>query len=112
MARKTVDFSRSGIDTLPNDKPALYRIQTESGKTNYAGIAKRGREQERRVRGNRGEQIAGRCRGRRDAPAGRRPARRTPGRARAPPAGIQEGFGVAATCVTVLAASIGSAARL
>jgi len=47
MARKTVDFSRSGIDTLPNDKPALYRIQTESGKTNYAGIAKRGREQER-----------------------------------------------------------------
>lgn len=47
MARKTVDFSRTGIGTLPNDKPALYRIQTESGKTNYAGIAKRGRVQER-----------------------------------------------------------------
>ena len=26
-----------------NDKPALYTIQTESGKTNYAGVAKRGR---------------------------------------------------------------------
>jgi len=36
MARKTVDSSRSGIGTSPNDKPALYRIQTESGKTNYA----------------------------------------------------------------------------
>lgn len=47
MARKTVDFSRSGIGTLPNDKPALYRIQPESGKINYAGIAKRGRAPER-----------------------------------------------------------------
>ena len=47
MARKTGDFSKSGIGTLPNDKPALYRIQTESGKTNYAGIAKCGRVQDR-----------------------------------------------------------------
>jgi len=47
MARKTVDFNKSGIGKLPNDKPVLYQIQTESGKTNYAGIAKRGRVQER-----------------------------------------------------------------
>lgn len=47
MARKTVDFNKSGIAKLPNDKPALYRIQTEDGKTNYAGVAKRGRVQER-----------------------------------------------------------------
>jgi len=47
MARKTVDFNKSGIGRLPDDKPALYRIQTEGGKTSYAGVAKRGRVQER-----------------------------------------------------------------
>lgn len=47
MARKTVDFNKSGIGRLPNDKPALYRIQTDGGKTSYAGVAKRGRVQER-----------------------------------------------------------------
>ena len=47
MARKTVGFTRNGIAKLPNDKPVLYRIQTESGKTNYVGVAKRGRVQER-----------------------------------------------------------------
>lgn len=47
MARKTVDFNKSGIGKLPNDKPVLYKIQSDGGKTNYAGIAKRGRVQER-----------------------------------------------------------------
>ena len=47
MVRKTVGFTRNGIAQLPNDKPVLYRIQTESGKTNYVGVAKRGRVQER-----------------------------------------------------------------
>jgi hypothetical protein len=47
MARKTVDYNKSGIGKLPNDKPVLYRIQTDSGKTNYVGVAKRGRVQER-----------------------------------------------------------------
>jgi len=47
MARKTVDFSKSGISKLPEDKPVLYRVLTDGGKTNYAGIAKRGRVQER-----------------------------------------------------------------
>jgi hypothetical protein len=47
MAQKTVDFNKTGISKLPDDKPVLYRIQTEGGKTNYAGIAQRGRVQER-----------------------------------------------------------------
>ncbi len=47
MARKTVTFNRHGIEKLPDDKPALYRIQTDGGRTNYAGVAKRGRVQER-----------------------------------------------------------------
>ena len=47
MARKTVDFNKSGIGKLPNDKPVVYRIQSDSGKNNYTGIAKRGRVQER-----------------------------------------------------------------
>jgi len=37
MARKTVDFNKSGIGKLPNDKPILYKIQSDGGKTNYAG---------------------------------------------------------------------------
>ena len=47
MAKKTVDFNRSGIGKLPNDRSALYRIQTDGGKPNYVGIAKRGRLHER-----------------------------------------------------------------
>ena len=47
MARKTVRFNKSGIGNLPNDKPVVYRIKTSSGKTNYVGIAKRGRVQDR-----------------------------------------------------------------
>lgn len=47
MARKTVDFNKGGIAKLPDDKPVLYKILTEGGKTNYTGVAKRGRAQER-----------------------------------------------------------------
>ena len=47
MARKTVDFNKSGIAKLPDNKPALYHVFTEGGKTNYVGVAKRGRVQER-----------------------------------------------------------------
>ncbi len=47
MASKTVKFNQSGAAKLPNDKPVVYKIQTESGNTNYVGIAKRGRVQER-----------------------------------------------------------------
>ena len=45
--KKTVDYNSSGVLKLPKDKPVVYRIKTASGRTNYVGIAKRGRAQER-----------------------------------------------------------------
>ena len=47
MASKKVPYSKTGIDTLPNNKPVLYRIETEDGKPNYVGVAQRGRVQDR-----------------------------------------------------------------
>jgi len=47
MARKTVPFNKTGIDSLPNDKPVVYKILSDGGKNNYTGVAKRGRVQER-----------------------------------------------------------------
>lgn len=49
MARKTVDFNKTGIGKLPGDKPVVYKIQTEGRANNYTGIAKRGRVQERLI---------------------------------------------------------------
>lgn len=47
MATKKTQYSPTGIGQLPDDKPVLYRIETESGKPNYIGTAKRGRVRER-----------------------------------------------------------------
>ena len=47
MAKKSTNFNKTNIPKLPDDKPAVYRIQTEGGKDNYIGIAKRGRVTER-----------------------------------------------------------------
>ena len=47
MGTKKVKFNKEGISQLPNDKPVLYKIGTESGTLNYAGVAKRGRVRER-----------------------------------------------------------------
>ena len=47
MAIKKVGYNKTGINNLPNDKPALYRIETEGGRSNYVGIAQRGRVRER-----------------------------------------------------------------
>ena len=47
MARKTIRFNKSGLDTLPENKPVVYKIITKSGTNNYTGIAKRGRVQEK-----------------------------------------------------------------
>src|SRR2546427_9798270 len=47
MARKTVAYNKKSTAKLPESKPVVYKIQTEGGKTNYVGIAKRGRVQER-----------------------------------------------------------------
>ena len=46
MATKTVPFDARGAGHLPNDKPVVYRIKT-GNRTNYVGIAHRGRVQER-----------------------------------------------------------------
>lgn len=45
--RKTVKFNKEGIDKLPDNKPVVYKIETDGGTNNYTGIAKRGRVQER-----------------------------------------------------------------
>jgi hypothetical protein len=47
MSTKKVRYTKEGIGQLPNNKPVLYRIETESGNLNYAGVAKRGRIKER-----------------------------------------------------------------
>lgn len=46
MVKKT-KYNNTAIDNLSNDKPVVYRIKTEGGNTNYVGVAKRGRVQER-----------------------------------------------------------------
>ena len=43
MAKKKVKYNKTSIDQLSNDKPVLYRIETETGNLNYTGVAKRGR---------------------------------------------------------------------
>lgn len=47
MSKKTVGFNQRGISRLPDDKPVVYKIQTQGGKNNYTGIAQRGRVQDR-----------------------------------------------------------------
>ncbi len=47
MSTKTVRFTDKGIASIPNDKPVVYKIETESGRNNYTGIAQRGRVQDR-----------------------------------------------------------------
>ncbi len=47
MGAKKVKHNKNCVNQLPNDKPVLYRIETEAGKLNYAGVAKRGRVKDR-----------------------------------------------------------------
>lgn len=47
MTTKTVSYNKTGIESLPDNKPLVYIIKTERDKTNYVGIAQRGRPQER-----------------------------------------------------------------
>jgi len=47
MGTRRVKYNNSKIGDLPNDKPVLYRIETETGRSNYVGVAKRGRVQDR-----------------------------------------------------------------
>ncbi len=43
MAKKTVNFNQGGAAKLPKNKPVVYKVKTAGGKTNYVGVAKRGR---------------------------------------------------------------------
>ena len=47
MGTKKVNYNKSGIQKLPNDRPVLYRIESKSGRLNYVGTAQRGRAQDR-----------------------------------------------------------------
>jgi len=47
MGTKKVNYNKTAIEKLPDDKPALYKIETSGGTVNYVGTAKRGRVQER-----------------------------------------------------------------
>ncbi len=44
---KTVKFNSDGVKNLPNDKLVIYKILTGNENNNYAGIAKKGRVQNR-----------------------------------------------------------------
>lgn len=46
MGTKKVKYNKQSIAQLPNDKPVLYRIETESGNPIYIGVAQRGRVKE------------------------------------------------------------------
>lgn len=47
MATKKVNYNKTDLNRLPNNKPVVYRIESGAGNLNYVGTAKRGRVQER-----------------------------------------------------------------
>lgn len=47
MGTKKVNFNERGIGKLPDNKPVLYRILTNSDNPNYIGTAQKGRVKER-----------------------------------------------------------------
>lgn len=42
-----IKFNKTGINAIPVNKPIVYRMDTAGGKTNYVGVAKRGRPRKR-----------------------------------------------------------------
>ena len=47
MGTKRVKFNKTKIADLPEDKSVLYRVETETGRSNYVGVARRGQVQDR-----------------------------------------------------------------
>ncbi len=47
MSTKKTNYNKIGIEKLPDDKRVVYQIETEDGKPNYIGTAKKGRVKER-----------------------------------------------------------------
>ena len=44
--KRTATFDKTGIETLADDKPIVYRIKKKNGKDIYVGSARRGRAHE------------------------------------------------------------------
>ena len=47
MAKKAASFNKSGLGKLQDNKPVVYKILTDGGKTNYVGVAQKNRVQDR-----------------------------------------------------------------
>jgi len=47
MGTKKVNYTKEGIENLPNNKPVVYKILTRNDVNNYTGTAQRGRVSER-----------------------------------------------------------------
>lgn len=45
MATKKVNFNKTKIADLPDDKSVLFRIETKTGSLNYVGVVARGKVQ-------------------------------------------------------------------
>ena len=46
MGTKKVKYTKQSIAQIPDDKPVLYRVETESGNPRYIGVAQRGNVRE------------------------------------------------------------------
>lgn len=49
MGTKKTKYNKTDLNQLPNNKPVLYRIETDGGNLNYVGTAKRNRVKDRIV---------------------------------------------------------------
>ena len=47
MAKKTVKLNKAAINSLPNNKPAVYRVVSKYDDLLYVGVAKKGRVRDR-----------------------------------------------------------------
>ncbi len=45
--KKKASFSKTGIESLAQDKPVLYKIRNRGGTNTYTGVAKKGRVADR-----------------------------------------------------------------
>lgn len=59
MPKRTAKFDKDGIASLPNNKPAVYRILDENAESIYVGAAKRNRLRDRLTEHFSGREIPG-----------------------------------------------------
>jgi len=45
--KKTIPLTKSGVKNIPNNKPGVYDIKGSDGKSEYIGMAQKGRLQKR-----------------------------------------------------------------